>query len=164
MTYSSVQPSRLAQLVERETVNLKVVGSNPPVRVHLSFPHDTLCLEPYTAPHSTQLVHLVVLITQQECTHRAPLVHWQDRDSYLKQLCSTWFRSRDLWVMSPTRFLCATEHFHVSARTISSLSSLLLCWSQQLIYAWTYSHVCTYSKGWLTSLQYRHTLKQSMYG
>ena len=53
MTYSDVQPSRLAQLVERETVNLKVVGSNPPVRVHLSFPHDTLYLEPYTAPHST---------------------------------------------------------------------------------------------------------------
>ena len=35
------QLSRLAQLVERETVNLKVVGSNPPVRVSPSFTHDT---------------------------------------------------------------------------------------------------------------------------
>ena len=25
--------------------------------------------------------------------------------------CCGWFRSIDLWVMSPTRFLCATQHF-----------------------------------------------------
>ena len=31
--------------------------------------------------------------------------------SYAKSCCSTRFRSEDLWVMSPTRFLCATEHF-----------------------------------------------------
>ena len=56
MASASVQLSRLAQLVERETVNLKVVGSNPPVRVHVSFTHDTLYLEPHTASHNTWLV------------------------------------------------------------------------------------------------------------
>ena len=44
MTYRYVQLSRLAQLVERETVNLKVVGSNPPVRVHPCFTPNTLYL------------------------------------------------------------------------------------------------------------------------
>ena len=55
MTWHCGQLSRLAQLVERETVNLKVVGSNPPVRVHTCFTRDILFLEPYTAFHKHSL-------------------------------------------------------------------------------------------------------------
>ena len=44
-------------------------------------------------------------------------ISWVVRSSswlWLKSICSTRFRSEDLWVMSPTRFLCATEQMSKS--------------------------------------------------
>ena len=110
MTWHCEQLSRLAQLVERETVNLKVVGSNPPVRVHTCFTHNILYLEPCTASHNIVMITSRSTPMTQDDVHILPLSSAHTLVRVVKDHCSTWFRSRDLWVMSPTRFLCATEH------------------------------------------------------
>lgn len=62
-----------------------------------------------------------------------------------QKCCFTGFRSPDLWVMSPTRFLCATKQFRnaLEEKTICTLYRYILggsCLCSSLLFAYSNHH------------------------
>ena len=83
-----------------------------PTCVHSSSHTHTTCACHYATTH-----HIIINSTKaRRCTaHKVSmllLIAATNKTYLAKRTCSTRFRSEDLWVMSPTRFLCATEQSH----------------------------------------------------